>query len=113
MSAAHSVEAEIEPGGHAHPSVGIYIRIAVVLGVLTALEVAAYTQEWLGELMVPVLLGLAAAKFVLVVSFYMHLRFDNRLFTAVFGFGLLVAGSIVTALIFLFHQYPLPPAPLQ
>ncbi len=109
---AHAVEAH-EVGGHDHPSVGTYIRIAAVLAVLTALEVLAYTQEWLGAFMVPVLLGLALVKFGLVVGFYMHLRFDNRLFTAVFGFGLLIAASIVTALLFLFHQYPLPPAPLQ
>jgi hypothetical protein len=45
---------------------------------------------------------------VLVVGFYMHLKFDAPLFTGVFGFGLMVAGSIITALLFLFGQYPLP-----
>ena len=38
----------------------------------------------------------------------MHLRFDHPLFSGVFGFGLLVAASVITALMFLFGQYPLP-----
>jgi len=42
-----------------------------------------------------------------VVGFYMHLKFDHPLFTGVFGFGLMVGGSVITALIFLFAQYPL------
>jgi cytochrome c oxidase subunit 4 len=51
---------------------------------------------------------LSAAKFVLVVGFYMHLRFDHPLFTGVFGFGLAVAASVITAVMFLFGQYGLP-----
>ena len=54
------------------------------------------------------LLVLSAIKFVLVVGFYMHLKFDHPLFTGVFGFGLAVGASVITALIFLFGQYPLP-----
>jgi hypothetical protein len=37
----------------------------------------------------------------------MHLKFDHPLLTGVFGFGLMVGGSVITALIFLFAQYPL------
>jgi cytochrome c oxidase subunit 4 len=51
---------------------------------------------------------LSACKFAMVVGFYMHLRFDHPLFLGVFGFGLVVAGSVITALMFLFGQYPLP-----
>ena len=58
--------------------------------------------------LVPLLLVLSASKFALVVGFYMHLKFDHPLFFGVFGFGLLVAASVITALIFLFGQYPLP-----
>jgi hypothetical protein len=43
-----------------------------------------------------------------VVGFYMHLRFDHPLFTGVFGFGLAVGASVITALMFLFGQYPHP-----
>jgi cytochrome c oxidase subunit 4 len=93
---------------HAHPGPKTYVLIGVVLAIITVLEVYAYTEERIRPLLVPVLLTLSAVKFVLVVGFYMHLKFDAPLFTGVFGFGLAVAASVITALLFLFHQYPLP-----
>ena len=32
---------------------------------------------------IPLLFALSAVKFYIVIMFYMHLRFDNRLFTTV------------------------------
>src|SRR5919197_468914 len=93
---------------HAHPGARTYTLVGVVLAVITMTEVWAYTQEFLRPVLVPILLVLSAAKFILVVGFYMHLRFDAPLFTGVFGFGLAVAGSVITALLFLFGQYPFP-----
>ena len=72
------------------------------------LEVWVYNIEAIRPFLVIILLPLSAAKFAIAVGFYMHLRFDNPLFTGVFGFGLLVAASVITALMFLFGQYPLP-----
>jgi cytochrome c oxidase subunit 4 len=46
---------------------------------------------------------LSICKFVLVVGYFMHLKFDNRLFTYIFGFGLAIALSVVLSLIALFH----------
>jgi hypothetical protein len=37
-----------------------------------------------------------------------HLRFDHPIFTGVFGFGLIVAASVITALLFLFRHFPFP-----
>jgi cytochrome c oxidase subunit IV len=93
---------------HAHPGAKTYTLVGVILAVITIAEVYFYTQEAVRAFLVPLLLVLSASKFVLVVGFYMHLKFDHRLFTGVFGFGLLVAASIITALLFLFGQYPLP-----
>ena len=93
---------------HAHPGPRTYVTVGAILGVITVLEVWAYTQSSIRAFLVPILLVLSASKFAMVVGFYMHLRFDHPLFTGVFGFGLLVAGSIITALLFLFGQYPLP-----
>jgi cytochrome c oxidase subunit 4 len=101
---AHAEEEE----GHGHPGPRTYIIVGVILAVITLLEVYAYTLESIKPILVPILLVLSATKFVLVVGFYMHLKFDAPLFTGVFGFGLMVAGSIITALLFLFGQYPLP-----
>jgi cytochrome c oxidase subunit 4 len=93
---------------HAHPGPRTYVIVGVILAIITLTEVWAYNQEELKAILVPLLLGLSAIKFVTVVGFYMHLKFDNPLFTAVFGFGLAVAGSVITALMFLFGQYPFP-----
>jgi cytochrome c oxidase subunit 4 len=93
---------------HAHPGPKTYVIVGVILAIITLTEVWAYTQEELKPVLVPVLLVLSALKFVLVVGFYMHLRFDHPLFTGVFGFGLAVGASVITAFLFLFGQYPLP-----
>jgi heme/copper-type cytochrome/quinol oxidase subunit 4 len=94
---------------HAHPGPRTYTIIGVILAVITLVEVWAYNQPFLRPALVPILLSLSAVKFATVVGFYMHLRFDNPLLLAVFGFGLAVAGSVITAFMFLFGQYPQPP----
>ncbi|HLZ27906.1 MAG TPA: cytochrome C oxidase subunit IV family protein [Chloroflexota bacterium] len=111
MSTEHHVAHDA--GGHelehAHPGPRTYTIIGVILAVITLIEVWAYNQAFLRPALVPILLSLSAVKFATVVGFYMHLRFDNPLFLAVFGFGLAVAGSVITAFMFLFGQYPQPP----
>ena len=82
-----SSHAEHGHGDHAaHASVKFYWMIGGILAALTALEVAAYYME-LGAVEVPILLVLSAAKFVLVVGFFMHLKFDSKVFTGVFVLG--------------------------
>jgi cytochrome c oxidase subunit IV len=98
---SHSLE-------HAHPGAKTYVIVGVILAIITLAEVFFYTQESVRAFLVPLLLTLSAAKFAMVVGFYMHLRFDHPLFFGVFGFGLAVAGSVITALMFLFGQYPFP-----
>jgi cytochrome c oxidase subunit 4 len=81
-----------EPAHHpAHPTVSQYWRIAALLAVLTAIEVALfYIDEalGLGGINVLMLIILALLKFTIVVGWFMHLRFEkpllNRFFTAGF-----------------------------
>jgi cytochrome c oxidase subunit 4 len=79
-----------------------YAAIAVVLSVVTAIEVAIVYMGFLGSLIVPLLVILSAGKFTLVVMFFMHLKFDNRLLSALFVGGLLLAMGVLTALLVLF-----------
>ena len=88
-----------------HPTALRYVQIALILSVLTLIEVWVYYQRELSRFLIPVLLGLSAMKFALVVLFYMHLKFDNRLFSALFTLGMTIAGCIIIALIFLFRAY--------
>jgi cytochrome c oxidase subunit 4 len=93
-------------GEHAgHASVKFYWMIGFILAVLTAMEVAAFYME-LGAIEAPFLLVLSAAKFALVVMFFMHLKFDSRVFTGVFLAGLVLAAFMVTALVVLYHVLP-------
>jgi cytochrome c oxidase subunit 4 len=101
----HADETSLE---HAHPGARTYVIVGVILAIITMAEVWAYTQASIKPILVPLLLALSASKFAMVVGFYMHLRYDHPLFLGVFGFGLMVAGSIITALMFLFGQYQLP-----
>jgi len=87
---------------HSHPGAREYIQIAVVLTLITALEVFVYYIHALRPLLPPILLVLSATKFALVVMFYMHLKFDSRLFTAMFVFGLVTAGFTAIAFLALF-----------
>jgi cytochrome c oxidase subunit 4 len=100
---------EHEPGSHAHPGVREYLIIGLILAVVTAVEVGLYyVPEQLLPIAVanPILVILAAAKFIMVVGWFMHLRFDNRLFSGLFVFGLAVAAAMMLALIALFLLAP-------
>src|SRR3989454_2040673 len=87
---------------HAHPNVGTYLRVAAALVILTVLEVGVFYVPAFHPVLVPVLLVLSAAKFTLVVMFYMHLKADSKFFTFLFGVPLLLAVGVMVALLFLF-----------
>ena len=76
---------------HEHPGERTYIMVALILAIVTAVEVAIYYVEALEDVLVPALLILSAAKFVAVVGYFMHLKFDDRRFRWIFVFGLAVA----------------------
>lgn len=91
---------------HAHPGAWTYVTIGAILTIITAGEVAIFYIQALHGVMVPLLLTLSAAKFILVVMFYMHLKFDARLFAGVFVGPLLLATTVVISLIILFRVLP-------
>ena len=108
---AHASPTATATDGHDHPSAGIYVKIGIVLFVLTALEVGLYEFTYgehagaaghaLQPFFSPLLLLLSAVKFALVAMYYMHLKQDHRLFTGVFVFPLIIATVIILALIVL------------
>ena len=79
---------------HHHPGVKEYVEIGVILAVLTAIEVALYYADVPRQVAVPALLTLTAAKFVLVVLWFMHLRFDSRWFRRLFWTGVIAASVL-------------------
>ena len=87
---------------HQHPSVGTYLTVAAVLTVITLVEVGIFYVPAFKPVLAPVLLTLSAAKFSLVVMFYMHLKGDHQLFKVIFTVPLLIAVAVGVALLFLF-----------
>ena len=88
-----------------HPGARQYVTIAVVLAVITGLEVLVYYWDQSNSIMVPILAVLALTKFSLVALWFMHLKFDARLFSAVFIFGLLLAVSVFVVVLSLLRVF--------
>ncbi|MCH8186381.1 MAG: cytochrome C oxidase subunit IV family protein [Chloroflexi bacterium] len=100
--AAQHAAAEVHTG---HPTPKTYFIVAMILSAITAVEVAIFYATWLGYGIIPVLAVLSTVKFAMVAMFYMHLRYDNRLFSSLFVGGLALAFSVVFALIGLFRFF--------
>jgi cytochrome c oxidase subunit 4 len=88
-----------------HPTPLTYFKVAMTLSVITAAEVGIFYIEDLGIGIVPILVVLSTVKFAMVAMFYMHLRYDARLFSGFFLGGLLLAISIVLAVLALFKFF--------
>ena len=75
-----------------HPTPKQYVQIAIILGVLTAIEVALYyTEDIVGVFTDPLLMILAIGKNVIVDGWFMHLRFENKLVNRFFVVGMILA----------------------
>ncbi len=95
LEATEPDELPTEPDqtGEHHVSDWLYVQIAIILGLITAAEVSTYVIDF-GDLLWPALMVMMVVKFTLVVMFFMHLRFDNKLFSWVFVSGLVLAVTV-------------------
>ena len=112
MAESHAIH---EHHGHTHDAHGHdehhvgwkkYVVIGVILTVITAVEVAIFYIEALAPVLVPALLVLSAAKFFLVVMYYMHLKVDHPIFGRVFWLPLILAVLVVAGMVILFKVLP-------
>lgn len=83
----------------AHPSEAEYVKVGLTLAAITMVEVTIYYFSIPRELFVMILIALSAAKFAIVVMWFMHLKFDSRIFTTAFVGGLALAGAAFTVVI--------------
>ena len=81
-----------------------YINIALILAAITALEVSTYYVDF-GPLFLPSLLIMMVVKFFMVVSYFMHLKFDNKIFSWLFYAGLFLAIGVYVAALGTFHFF--------
>jgi caa(3)-type oxidase subunit IV len=108
VSSPETIEEEFEPAyEHAHvrhlPDRG-FIGVAILLGVLTLIEVSTYFWDY-GGFATPLLLTLMVVKFAIVVAYFMNLRFDFKLLTFVFCAGLLLAVGVYLAVLATFQYF--------
>lgn len=100
---AESSTGEVEHHDDHHPTPRQYVQVAVVLAVLTALEVSLFYVD-VGAAALPTLIVLMTLKFALVVGWFMHLKFDSRTFTRLMLTGIALALSIYTIVLVTFLE---------
>jgi cytochrome c oxidase subunit IV len=91
-------------GEHVEHPDKFYAVIALVLAGLTAAETSTYWIDF-GPVFLPLLLTLMVIKFVMVVLFFMHLRFDSKWFNMAFWTGLGLAIACYTAALATFRFF--------
>ena len=104
---ALAVSGHNEPEEHAHPSEQKYIKIAIILTIITIVEVAIWYIEWMHDsgVLVPALFVLSIGKFLTVIGYYMHLKFDAPLFRYIFLAALIGSLGVIGALIVLLRVH--------
>jgi cytochrome c oxidase subunit 4 len=88
--------------GEEHATEGTYVRIAIILTIITAVEVIIYYMPSVRPILVPALIILSLAKFVAVVGYFMHLKYDSRIFRYMFVAGLVLSLAVYLAMIAMF-----------
>ena len=81
---------------------GLYVQIAMLLAVITGLELVTVYLPFMKWLLVTVLVVLSTVKFMFVIFYFMHLRWDKAFCTILFFIGLVLAGGTMWALLKLF-----------
>jgi caa(3)-type oxidase subunit IV len=93
---------------HPHPSPFQYVMIAVVLCVITGLEIGAYYLDKAvpkGAL-TAILIVSAIAKFFIVTGWYMHLKTDRKIFRRLFIVGVVGAFLLFTIVLLTLSGLP-------
>jgi len=80
----------------------IYVEIAMLLAVITGIEIVAIFLPFAKWLIVTTLIVLSAVKFLFVIFYFMHLRWDKAFCTILFFIGMVLAGGTMWALLLIF-----------
>ena len=87
------------------PSTGkfhLFVQIAMILAAITGVEVVLIYLPFARWLIITALAVLSLAKFLMVIFWFMHLKFDKVFCTLLFFIGLVLTGGTVTALVSIF-----------
>ncbi|MCP5025745.1 MAG: cytochrome C oxidase subunit IV family protein [Actinomycetia bacterium] len=101
-------EADVEREVHdEHPTNGGYVKIALFLAVLTGLEVLTYplADNLNNSVLITSLLIMMTIKFAIVAGYFMHLKFDSKIFSTLFVFGIILALAVYVATLSAFRFF--------
>jgi cytochrome c oxidase subunit 4 len=105
MSSAASVSHSAHVKEHAHADSGkfhLFVQIAMLLGIITGVEIVIIYLPLAKGLIVTALSVLSLVKFMYVIFYFMHLKFDKLFCTILFFIGLVLASGTVAALLAIF-----------
>lgn len=97
-----TTENTLEEHPHEHPSEQTYVKMAIFLGVVTAIEVGIIYVERLQRWLVLLLTLLMVLKFWGVAAYFMHLKFDSKIFRRFFVLGIVLALAIFGIVLWMF-----------
>ncbi|MEX2588446.1 MAG: cytochrome C oxidase subunit IV family protein [Actinomycetota bacterium] len=87
---------------HDHPTEYQYVKIAVILAIVTAAEVAViYVSVW-EEYFRLILSTMMVVKFFMVAAYFMHLKFDSKVFRRFFYLGIVLALAVFGVVLWTF-----------
>ena len=98
---------------HPGPTDKQYVIVAVVLGLITCVEVSTYFHsviDW-GRLLMPALLIMGGIKFYLIAAYFMHLKYDRKILRRVFTTGIILAIAVYIIMLTafkVFHAHGVP-----
>jgi cytochrome c oxidase subunit IV len=114
MSATSHVVAADHGHGHGDHDVSkyqIYVQIAMLLAVITGIEIVCVYLPFAKWLLITTLVVLSAVKFLFVIFYFMHLRWDKPFCTILFFIGLVLAAGTMGGLLLLFAAEASVPLP--
>ncbi len=87
---------------HVYPTPRDYWLIALILAVITGAEVSVTYVSALDSVVAPLLIVMSAAKFVIVVGYFMHLKYEKKLYRNLFLIGVIAAPLLFGTVLFTF-----------
>ncbi len=105
----HAADVDHDDDHEHHPSDAQYWKVGIALGIITLAEVGTYfiTDDPYSHDLAAVLIGslitMMVLKFVVIGAYFMHLKFDNKLFRNVFITGIVLAVAVYIAVMTAFQ----------
>ena len=97
--------------GHDESKFHTYVQIAMLLAVITGVEIIGVYLPFAKWMIVTTLVILSTVKFMFVIFYFMHLRWDKPFCTILFFIGLVLTAGTMWALLTLFGAEAALPLP--